>query len=219
MSKKRGRYAVKLAGVALLAAAALAVGATGATIRHNMSMTNKIKTQTIGVEIEEDFEGEAKTKKVSFKSTGTADAFLRISYAEYWEYEYEVEDEDGNKDTRTILLPNTDSEGNNLTELVWSSPDDWTLCSDGWYYYEKVLPAEATVSDVITKVTFLEFEDVRYLTAEYNLHFQAEVVQASDEWQVCKDAALEVFKKAPDGDGAPSGWDTDKYKAKISWSD
>lgn len=56
--------------------------------------------------------------------------------------------------------------------------------------------------------------DDRYKDASYEIHFTMEVVQASDEFSVSKDAVKALFgKELP----KPEGWDTAKYKATLTW--
>ena len=69
-SRKR-KNAVKLTGIALLAAFTVGIGSTGAVIRHRIEMTNKIATPTVEITIGEDFEDDSpedgvKQKTVTF---------------------------------------------------------------------------------------------------------------------------------------------------------
>lgn len=201
-SRKR-KNAVKLTGIALLAALTVGIGSTGAVIRHEITMTNKIKTPTVEVTVEENLENQdpsqgQKQKEVWFKNEGEADVFLRVAYAETWKGEGE---EDG-----VLLANNTKAlTGDGQQIDIASKPElfpkgDWYY-SDGWYYYRHVLPAKGTTDKVLTAVDFSEVknkagEQARvYEAADYELHFQTEAVQASDELKVSMDAVEQLFEK------------------------
>ena len=64
-----------------------------------------------------------------------------------------------------------------------------------------MLPANGTTGKVLTAVDFSKIGDKAeeqakvYEAADYELHFQTEAVQASDELQVSMDAVKELFEK------------------------
>ena len=69
-----------------------------------------------------------------------------------------------------------------------------------------------------------------YKEAEYEIHFQAEAVQASDQWKVSEDAAAALFDKdisaelndgttIIDRDQNEDQWPSNKDTAEIIWSD
>ena len=69
-----------------------------------------------------------------------------------------------------------------------------------------------------------------YKDAEYEIHFQAEAVQASDQWKVSEDAVTTLFGKdisATVNDGNTTidknknedQWPSNKGTATIIWSD
>ena len=78
---------------------------------------------------------------------------------------------------------------------------NWEPGEDGWYYYKKVLPAGSTTENFMESVDFSKINTLEealkstYTNAEYEIHFQAEVVQASDEWKVSEDAVAKLFEQ------------------------
>ena len=114
--------------------------------------------------------------------------------------------------------------------------ENWELGEDGWYYYKKVLPAGSMTEDFMEKVDFSNIENLdeslktTYKNADYEIHFQAEVVQASDEWKVSEDAVAKLFEQnisATINDGNTTidknknedQWPSNKGTATIIWSD
>ena len=199
---------------------AMAVGFTGATVLHSLTLENPIKTPTTDGGITEELDNNA--KKVSFTNNGEADVFLRVACTETWILESNGEGED-------IILPNQaiakDGQSVSVAEPVWQGITDgsWTLGSDGWYYYKKVLPGSKSgernrntgllVNDVNFNLD--EIEDERYQKAKYQLHFTMEVVQASDDIEVSEAAVEKLFNKELDLSGA---WGEEgKYGYSISW--
>ena len=60
--------------------AAVAIGVTGATVLHSLTLENPIKTPTVeGDVIEKDLDA----KKVQFVNNGEADVFVRASFSEW----------------------------------------------------------------------------------------------------------------------------------------
>lgn len=199
---------------------AMAVGFTGATVLHSLTLENPIKTPTTDGGITEELDNNA--KKVSFTNNGEADVFLRVACTETWILESNGEGED-------IILPNQaiaeDGQSVSVAEPVWQgiTDDSWTLGSDGWYYYKKVLPGSKSGEEnrntglLVDGVKFNlgEIEDERYQKAKYQLHFTMEVVQASDDTAVSKAAVKKLFNKELDLSGA---WgEKGKYGYSISW--
>ena len=199
---------------------AMAVGFTGATVLHSLTLENPIKTPTTDGGITEELNNNA--KKVSFTNNGEADVFLRVACTETWILESNGEGED-------IILPNQaiaeDGQSVSVAKPVWQGITDgsWTLGSDGWYYYNKILPGSKSgernrntgflVNDVNFNLGVIE--DERYQKAKYQLHFTMEVVQASDDTEVSEAAVEKLFNKVLDLSGA---WgEKGKYGYSISW--
>lgn len=222
---KFSRNYIKITGVTLMAVLALGIGGTGAAVRHRMALKNEVRTPTVEVTTNEtignvDHNSGKKQKEVMFKNTGSADVFLRIAYAEAWIY---TEPLSGGKKEQ-IILPNRSETGNDdsIVSKDWDNDwnDNWYDGGDGWYYYKKVLKADESTEKVLRSVTFNDtdnYPDSRYVDAEYQLHFQVEAVQASDELQVSKDAVKKLFDKSISVD--ENGWLTDKYETEVKWAE
>ena len=218
MSKLSKNY-IKLAGVTLMAVLALGIGGTGASIRHKMALKNEVRTPTVEVTTNEtmgNVRNGRKQKEVSFKNEGTADVFLRIAYAETWIYS-----DSSAEGKEEILLPNRNIPGDDdsIVAKDWQSPwkDYWFDGGDGWYYYKKVLKAGQETDEILRSVTFRSnYDDSRYASAEYQLHFQVEAVQASDELTVSRDAVKEVFDKTI-AVSDEKNWPGNKYSTTIEW--
>ena len=219
---KFSRNYIKITGVTLMAVLALGIGGTGAAVRHRMVLKNEVRTPTVEVTTNEtigdvDHNSGKKQKEVMFKNTGSADVFLRIAYAETWIYTESLSD----GKTEQIILPNRSETGNDdsIVAKEWHNwNDNWYDGGDGWYYYKKVLEAGENTEEILGSVTFNDtdnYPDSRYAEAEYQLHFQVEAVQASDELQVSKDAVKELFDKSISVD--ENGWPGNKYTTTVLW--
>ncbi len=197
-----------------LAAASAAIGMTGATVLHNLSLENPIKTPPVEGQINEELKGHI--KNTYFENTGDADVFLRVAYAETWTTG------DGSR-TLPIMAQTTEGSKVRAAKPQWNpaEQDNWVE-REGWLYYKYVLKAGEAVDlngdgrtvdearelgiatyPIVTSVVFSDEDELStlvekeaYKNGRYDLHFVMEVVQASDEAQVSKDAIAEVW-----GDG------------------
>lgn len=193
----------KLLPVLTLAMVSIVIGVTGATILHNLTMENPIKTPTVESHIDEELAGGA--KKVKFTNTGKADVFLRIAYTETWTYT-------DPETRRTLLLPNVaegkDGKSYHVALPAWKDTGKWSLdTKEGWLYYNEVLKTGDSTPLIVERVDFLgtgENPEVplealvdgeKYRNAAYEIHFTIEVVQASDEKAVSVDAVKKLFKQ------------------------
>lgn len=158
------------------------IGAAWAWDVHRVSVDNVLNSHTVDVSIVEEFDSPTVisgtvTKEVDFVNGGSDAVFVRFTYAEYWE-------------TATELLDGY-TDGDSVVKN-WSNTfeTDWTDGGDGWYYYNQVLPAWATLKNVLNSVTFGSNipED-----ATYTLLFQVETLQVSDEASVNSDATETAF--------------------------
>lgn len=194
----------------------IVIGITGATVVHTMTLENPIKTPPVKGEIEENLKNEA--KEVQFKNTGEADVFLRVAYTETW------------KNGNTILPNNAlKKDGSGSVPVAtpnWVNTGNWQLDADsGWLYYYKALPVGESTDLIVDHVDFVgtgsnpsvKLDDLvdgdKYENAEYDLHFTMEVVQASDDVSVSRDAIAAMFgedKRA----SIPDGW---KKADVITW--
>ena len=168
--------------LALLLIGVAGFGAAWAWNTHRAQQVNQLESRTVSVTVEENFpvkyvEAEAtKDKAVTVRNTGSAAAFVRVSYAEYWT-------------TDTEQLADATNVKQNWTS-DWTS--DFERHDDGWYYYKKVLPAGESVQ-VLESVTFPANVTAG---ASYHLDFQVETVQVSDEAEVNTDATRTLFGSA-----------------------
>lgn len=228
LKNRKKANAVKLSGIALLAVAVAGIGGTGAVIQHRLAVKNTLKTPTVEVGIIDTVggEGHKKQKEVSFKNEGTADAFIRVAYAEQWEQGKELlssQDADG-KDL--VDKFNDNKFKDSMAEMF--SEDLWTLGSDGWYYYNHVLEAGTSTDTLLTAVDFSDFAGEngvitdellqKYQNADYELHFQVEAVQASDNYELNVEAVDTVFgSEVKLNETQPDNWETDKYGSRLTW--
>lgn len=230
---RKKKNMIKLSGIALLAALTVGIGSTSAVIRHQINLKNEISTDTVIVEVEEDLKDDdpsdwTKPKKVSFKNPGSADVFLRVAYSESWSTS-------GGADGERELLSNKMPDGKSDVASKVISNVNWEPGEDGWYYYKKVLPAGSTTENFMESVDFSKIDTLEaalkstYTNAEYEIHFQAEVVQASDQWKVSEDAVAKLFEQnisatiddgntTIDKDQNEDQWPSNKDTAKIIWS-
>jgi len=164
------------------------VGTTFAYYYTEISISNKFKTMTYNVKVEEEFNNTWGTKKVSFvnKEKTNTPVVLRINYNESW-----------SKEVGGIKLFLNNNVGNqNVVNKSWTSSfdNDFVLGNDGWYYYKKVLDAEDSVQ-VLNSITLNEslistspyYND--YKEYIYELDFNFEAIQATN------DAVLDIWGK------------------------
>lgn len=226
LKSRKKANAVKLSGIALLAVAVAGIGGTGAVIQHRLAVKNTLKTPTVEVSIDDivgKTDGSKKQKEVSFKNQGTADVFIRVAYAEKWENENELLSSQ-NPDGYDVAKKFNDSQIENSMEEMFPG-DEWTLGNDGWYYYRHVLKAANDGDTDQTKplLTAVDFSNIssqesEYNGADYELHFQVEAVQASDNYELNVEAVDTVFGSEVKLNGTqPDSWETDKYSSRLTW--
>ncbi|MDD4849241.1 MAG: hypothetical protein PHO10_00925 [Gemmiger sp.] len=201
--KHIGRFLVGVVALALISA--IGFGAAWAWNSHQTSQENNLQSRTVKVAIEENFPdttvtaGATKVKAVTLRNTGTAAAFVRVSYAERWQ-------------NATNMVEGPTGVTKNWT-TGWQN--NWMDGGDGWYYYKKVLPAGAT-TDILSGVTFpATLPNLQGL--EYHLDFMVETVQVSDQNEVNADATATLFGKT----GAvtsPTIADGAVIAGDVSWS-
>lgn len=225
LKSRKKANAVKLSGIALLAVAVAGIGGTGAVIQHRLAVKNTLKTPTVEVSIDDEvgeINGSKKQKVVSFENQGTADVFIRVAYAEQWENENELLSSQ-NPDGHDVAKKFNDSQIENSMEEMFPR-DEWTLGNDGWYYYRHVLKAANDGDTDQTKplLTAVDFSNIssqesEYNGADYELHFQVEAVQASDDYELNKEAVTTVFGNEVGLGTQPASWETDKYGSQLTW--
>lgn len=203
--RRKTRVGYALTGIlALILIGAASFGAVWAWNTHTATQDNQLESRTVSATIQEDFPdktvtaGGTKTKSVTVENTGTAAAFVRVCFAEYWT-------------TETEQLLGVD-EVTKKWSTAWS---DFELHDhDGWYYYKKVLPAGESVQ-VLDSVTFpANVPNGAY----YHLDFQVETVQVSSDNAVNKNATKTLFGRTGTVSGmtAPHGAVTD---GDVTWTD
>lgn len=226
LKSRKKANAVKLSGIALLAVAVAGIGGTGAVIQHRLAVKNTLKTPTVEVSIDDivgKTDGSKKQKEVFFKNQGTADVFIRVAYAEKWENENELLSSQ-NPDGYDVAKKFNDSQIENSMEEMFPG-DEWTLGNDGWYYYRHVLKAANDGDTDQTKplLTAVDFSNIssqesEYNGADYELHFQVEAVQASDDYELNVEAVDTVFGSEVRLNATqPDNWKTNKYTSQLEW--
>lgn len=238
MGMKKSKLSGLLVPVSVLAA--MAIGVTCATVLHTLTLENPIKTPTVTSEIVE-----TSSKEVSFKNTGEADVFLRASFSGSWLY---TKDQG---ETSAVMSNEAATRGGGTVSAaeptILASTDytqNWIDGGDGWYYYKYILRGSAngtgnnSTSKLIDGVSFANLDsydivDARYKASDsnassysdYQIHVVTEVVQASDEIEVSKDAVKKLFNRdialsnfavSPLADGREV-ISSDKYTTPIDW--
>ena len=156
------------------------IGGTFAYYYNEVSFPNRFKTMTYNVTLEENFNDDWGTKEVFFKNKETTNmpVVLRINYNEEWSKKVNNE---------TYTLSNTVNNQDVVTK-TWTNDflNNFTLGSDGWYYYKKVLNSGDSVQ-VLSSITLNE-NLIRnnpnynnYKTYDYELAFNYEAIQANTE--------------------------------------
>lgn len=147
---------------------------------------NDFVTSKYGVYIDEEFYDTWGTKKVCFVNDpeSTVPVLLRINYNELWSMKY---------DDENILVANNQVSGVDVVTKVWTDEfiNDFTLHSDGWFYYNKILEIGEQVcvleSISLNETLISTSEDYgKYKTYDYELDFNFESSQVtnfdSDDW-------------------------------------
>lgn len=161
-----------------------------------------IKIDDVNVMIEDEVDSATETKSsVKITNTGSVDAYIRASIigqwldddgnpvfgfqdsiTEYKEVDSWYDDQFGDRvdDTQTTQHGTFyDLAGYTRGETPCGNPlNDWVLCKDGFYYYQKVVKAgETTGSPLFTKyeVNTGFPRVIPFGVKEYNIHFQLEI--------------------------------------------
>ena len=175
------------------------VGTTFAYYYTEIAIPNQFRAMTYNVTIEEEFNNTWGTKKVSFvnnEETNTP-VVLRINYNELWR-----------KEVNGVKLSlDNNVNGTNVVIKNWTTAftNDFIDGGDGWYYYKKTLPAEASVQ-VLDSIALNEslistspyYDDYKSYT--YELDFNFEAIQASSS------AISEIWGKTATISGGNVTW-------------
>lgn len=185
--KYLNRIKVKRSQVLLMIAVMIcfmAIGGVYAWSKLSASVTNKINTPTVDVEVIEEFDEQTMVdwykpvdKKVQFKNIGTVPIFIRVSYVELW------------KNANNKILSSVVN-GQEIVKKNWTDAwkNEWVDGNDGWFYYKRVLQPNTLSSHVLTSLEFDssnlgELTDI-YGNASYSLKFVSEAVQFSEDIEV-----------------------------------
>ena len=146
--KKRTILAVSLVGVVVLFGGTIAYHSTTgffANLFHVGYWQNKTTEEFVP---ESDWSTcETVPKKVIGKNTGTMTATVRLKYEEYWKAA-------GSTSTdHTTELPLLDGDNDPIASVNLQHLDEWTLGSDGWYYYNWTLEPGDETSSLLKSVT------------------------------------------------------------------
>ncbi len=116
---------------------ACTVGGTVAYLTtRTADVVNTFTPAKVTCAVEENFSGTTKTN-VKIKNTGNTDAWIRATVVGNWV-----------KDSK-IVAAWTD----NITYLTGTDKDKWTKDSDGYYYYNSIVPAQGTTANLFDPYT------------------------------------------------------------------
>lgn len=164
----------------------LLVGVVGGTFAYFTSTETfdnifKISNGGYSVTIDEEFvapdpwlPGQEVSKDVYVTNNGTVDIVARAKYTETW--------------SNSSLSGKLD-DGTAVAIINFTSNSGWTLHTDGYYYYTKVIGSKEKSTSFIDSVTLnpnLEL-DSEYINTEYSLKITVETIQAdgaADEWGI-----------------------------------
>ena len=168
------------------------VAVTYAVFNTSGIFENEFKTSSYYVYIDEEFYNTWGTKKVCFVNSAdaTVPVLLRINYNELWSKNY---------DDNTLLVISNEVNGTNVVNKIWTSnfQNDFTLGSDGWYYYNKLLNIGEEVC-VLESISLNEelistSEDYdKYKSYDYQLDFNFEASQSDIEAARIWDNGVEI---------------------------
>ena len=115
------------------------------------------------------------TKIAEVENTGASAAWVRVKLTPAIELADNVTTSDGFTVNTGLVKPEVNTA-------------DWTLGSDGYYYYHKALAAGETTTPVITSVTFDVAMGNEYQGAKATVDIVAEAVQKANNGDTVKDA-------------------------------
>lgn len=133
------------------------IAAIGGVIAYNMdthSFGNEFNLKTLGTEeFIETFESPANwvceeptTLDIKYVNHTDTTRVVRVKYEEYWKAA-------GSTSTdHTTELP-LENNGNRVTTIAFQNTSNWSLQSDGWYYYTTEVPDEGETLKFMESVT------------------------------------------------------------------
>lgn len=207
-NKTGERIAVACVGILVVLAVIITIGTTYAWNRQNGTVFNEFQSAQLQVDVIEEFPTQeitwcgATLKKVSFQNTGTVDAFIRVSYADYW------------LDQNKKYLSNVTEDGQEIAIKNWTKDweQSWEDGKDGYYYYKKILKVGETTEVILNSVSFRNsYKDLYETTyqAKYHLNFSVDYVQCSSKEIVNREAVKQTF--------GINYIDIDKKNNTITW--
>lgn len=168
--------------IAIIAVATVAiVGGSIAYFRYTQTFDNEFHLGAQITTFTETFESPdnwtpctetPKTLVVNNSSTAAINA--RIKITENWE----KLDENGDVIEGESLPLVVD--GRNMAVINFANASNWTLKSDGYYYYNNDIPTGGASNSFIESVTFNCDATSEYSSARYHLNLKVETVEASN---------------------------------------
>lgn len=170
-----------LLGLAAALLVAASIGGTLAWLTSTPSgLTNTFVPGKVPNEITEDFDGSTKSN-VQIKNVGNVNAFIRVALVPSWR----------NNDT--------DHTGTSLpaagTYDITINTTDWTLGSDGYYYYSSAVQPNGSTAALVTSCAPKSGLSAAYTGKVFELNVISQSIQAEGMGQTI-DTAQEAFQIA-----------------------
>lgn len=167
----------------------LVVGTVGGTLTKFYTekiIPNKFRTMTYDVKIKEKFNNTWGTKEVYISNDekdSETPVVIRVNYTESW-----TKKENNKTYTLSNFYKFNDTVNNKIvyTDIVnkgWTTvfEKNFKEGSDGWYYYDKVLPAKQQIQ-ILESINKIDgFNDDNYKNATYELDFSYEALEANEK--------------------------------------
>lgn len=191
--------------IGLCLAVGLMVGVVGGSLAWFTDMdtvTNSFATQgngtdeSNGIKIEEEFDkdlalkvlpGTEINKDAKVKNTATYDQIIRVKFEKKWT---KTNDKELSLDFIDLKYQNTTTS---------NEVNKWIECSDGYFYYNGVVPADGSTEYLLDSVTLSSKANSDYKDAKYDVIVHAEGIQAtngavSDAWKDAPEAIKNLGK-------------------------
>lgn len=159
----------------------IGLGTTLALYQNKYSFKDDFNSAALNVVIEDEFTSTPwcdipTAKKVSIVNHEESDVVIRVSYDEVWSKTLSDE---------TVQISNLVN-GENVVIKNWTQAflDDFTLKEDGWYYYNKVLKGNGSITileSIQLNNDLVSQSGDDYSSYDYELDFDFEALQNSEE--------------------------------------
>lgn len=170
-----------LLGLAALLVVAASIGGTLAWLTSTPPvLTNTFVPGEVPNEITETFDGTTKSN-VQIKNVGNVNAFIRVALVPIWR-----NDDTGHTGTGLIATG---------TYNITLNTTDWTLGSDGYYYYNSAVQPTGSTAALVTACSPKSGLSAAYLGKVFELDVISQSVQAEGMGQTI-DTAQEAFQIA-----------------------